>query len=103
MADTADTGISQRGLLKTALAASAAVSFFEGVVEAGQQGAAPEDAGTLDRVWRQPGSGQRILLKGGTIVSMDPKVGDFVKGDVLIEGKKIVSVAAEIKAPRRRR
>ena len=26
----------------------------------------------------------RILLKGGTIVSMDPKVGDFVKGDVLI-------------------
>ena len=34
---------------------------------------------------------------------MDPKVGDFVKGDVLIEGKKIVSVAAEISRRRRRR
>jgi len=32
---------------------------------------------------------RRILLKGGTIVSMDPKIGDFVKGDLLIQGKKI--------------
>ena len=33
------------------------------------------------------------------MVSMDPKVGDFVKGDVLIEGKKITAVSAELKAP----
>jgi 5-methylthioadenosine/S-adenosylhomocysteine deaminase len=100
MADTADTGISRRGLLKTALTASAAVSFLEGVLQAGQQGASPEDGGTLDRQWRQPvASGQRILLKGGTIISMDPKVGDFEKGDVLIEGKKIVAVGMELKNP----
>ena len=40
----------------------------------------------------------RILLKGGTIVSMDAKVGDLVKGDVLIEGSKISAIAPEINA-----
>jgi cytosine/adenosine deaminase-related metal-dependent hydrolase len=39
---------------------------------------------------------RRILLKGGTIVSMDPKVGDFVKGDLLIQGKKIAAVGASL-------
>jgi 5-methylthioadenosine/S-adenosylhomocysteine deaminase len=39
---------------------------------------------------------QRILLKGGTIVSMDPMVGDLVRGDLLIEGKKIAAIAPEL-------
>jgi 5-methylthioadenosine/S-adenosylhomocysteine deaminase len=39
---------------------------------------------------------RRILLKGGTVVSMDPKVGNFVQGDVLIEGKKIAAVGANL-------
>src|SRR5436190_11665702 len=39
---------------------------------------------------------RRILLKGGTIISMDPKVGNFVKGDVLIQGKKISAVGANL-------
>ena len=100
MADTTHSDISRRGFLKTALAASSAVTLLEGAALSGQRGAAPDDAGTLDRPWRQAvPAGQRILLKGGIIVSMDPKIGDFVKGDVLIEGKKIVNVAGEIKAP----
>ncbi len=41
---------------------------------------------------------RRIVLKGGTIVSMDPKVGDFVKGDILIQGKKIAAIAANLQA-----
>ena len=41
---------------------------------------------------------RRILLKGGTIVSMDPKVGDFVKGDVLIQGAKIAAVGPNLQA-----
>jgi 5-methylthioadenosine/S-adenosylhomocysteine deaminase len=47
---------------------------------------------------RQPGVDKhsRILLKGGTIVSMDPGVGDLAKGDLLIEGTKIAAVSAEI-------
>ena len=40
----------------------------------------------------------RILLKGGTIVSMDDKVSDLAKGDLLIEGKKIAAIAPEIDA-----
>jgi 5-methylthioadenosine/S-adenosylhomocysteine deaminase len=47
---------------------------------------------------RSGGPGQRLLLKGGTILSLDAKVGDFAKGDVLIEGKKIMAVAANIDA-----
>jgi 5-methylthioadenosine/S-adenosylhomocysteine deaminase len=42
--------------------------------------------------------GRRILLKGGIVLSMDPKVGDFEKADVLIEGKKIVAVGPNLKA-----
>ena len=41
---------------------------------------------------------QRLLLKGGTIVSMDPTVGDLVRGDLLIEGKKIAEIASELNA-----
>jgi len=34
----------------------------------------------------------RKLIKGGTVLSLDPVVGDFTTGDVLIEGDKIVAV-----------
>ena len=40
---------------------------------------------------------RRILLKGGTIVSMDASVGDFVEGDILIQGKEIAAVGANVK------
>ncbi|HSM45161.1 MAG TPA: amidohydrolase family protein, partial [Acidimicrobiia bacterium] len=38
----------------------------------------------------------RRLIKGGTIISMDPEMGDLVKGDILIEGDKIVQIAPSI-------
>ncbi len=34
----------------------------------------------------------RKLIRGGTVLSMDPSVGDFSIGDVLIEGDRIVKV-----------
>ena len=40
----------------------------------------------------------RLLLRGGSVISMDPKVGDLPKGDVLIEGDKIAQVAPNIQA-----
>jgi 5-methylthioadenosine/S-adenosylhomocysteine deaminase len=43
-------------------------------------------------------SRQRILIRGGTIISMDPKVGNFAKGDVLIEGKTIAAIGATLSA-----
>ena len=43
--------------------------------------------------------GRRMLIKGGIVMSMDDAVGNFVKGDVLIEGAKILEVGPSIDAP----
>jgi cytosine/adenosine deaminase-related metal-dependent hydrolase len=43
--------------------------------------------------------GRRTLIKGGVVVTMDEAIGDFAAGDVLIEGAKILQVAASIDAP----
>ncbi|MFI6408463.1 amidohydrolase family protein [Streptomyces sp. NPDC050548] len=41
----------------------------------------------------------KTLLTGGTVVSMDPAVGDLPRGDVLIDDGVIVQVAERIDAP----
>ena len=38
----------------------------------------------------------KILIKGGIILSMDASVGDYVKGDVLIEGTKIKEIGENL-------
>ena len=38
-----------------------------------------------------------MLLKGGTVLSLDPKVGDFDTADVLIDGSKIAAVGPNLK------
>jgi 5-methylthioadenosine/S-adenosylhomocysteine deaminase len=40
--------------------------------------------------------GRRYIIRGGSVMSMDPNVGDFPKADVLIEGKKIVAVGPNL-------
>src|SRR6201996_3137692 len=40
-------------------------------------------------------SSQLLLIKGGTVITMDPTIGDF-HGDVLIEGDRIAAIAAEL-------
>jgi 5-methylthioadenosine/S-adenosylhomocysteine deaminase len=52
---------------------------------ASQRGAATQAAG-------------RILLKGGCVLSLDPKVGDFDTADVLIEGSRIAAVGPNLSA-----
>src|SRR6516164_9265598 len=42
--------------------------------------------------------GRRYVIRGGSVMSMDPKVGDFVQADVLVEGKKILAVGANLGA-----
>jgi 5-methylthioadenosine/S-adenosylhomocysteine deaminase len=42
------------------------------------------------------GRRRRILLRGGVVLSLDPRVGDFEKADVLIDGKTIAQVAPNI-------
>jgi 5-methylthioadenosine/S-adenosylhomocysteine deaminase len=41
----------------------------------------------------------QILIKGGSVISMERRVGDFDKGDVLIEDDKIVKIARSVRAP----
>ena len=41
----------------------------------------------------------QTLIKNGSIISMDRKIGDFDRGDILIEEDKIIKVARTIRAP----
>jgi 5-methylthioadenosine/S-adenosylhomocysteine deaminase len=47
----------------------------------------------------QIGKSRRVVLKGGTILSMDRQVGDFREGDVLIEDGKIRAVGVNLDVP----
>src|SRR5262245_21422252 len=88
---------SRRDLLRAgggiAVAAGATALFAGDAVAQGQA----RDADTLERLVRAGRDPRRrILLKGGTIISMDAAVGDFVRGDLLIEGKRIAAVNADL-------
>jgi 5-methylthioadenosine/S-adenosylhomocysteine deaminase len=92
--DHAGSQLGRRDFLKasTATAAAAAgMSLF----------AARPAAALVDDV--PPGDsgrpGRRYVIRGGHVMSMDPKVGDFAKADVLVEGKKILAVRPNIHAP----
>jgi len=77
----------RRGFFKTSAAFAAAVALPPQLRES--------EIVTRDAK-RDPN--RRILLKGGTVVSMDSKVGDLVKGDVLIQGRKIAAVGPNLQA-----
>jgi cytosine/adenosine deaminase-related metal-dependent hydrolase len=51
----------------------------------------------LDRA----GSAGRILFRGATIVTMDPAIGDFDEGDILIDGKRIEAIGNDLSAAAR--
>jgi cytosine/adenosine deaminase-related metal-dependent hydrolase len=44
----------------------------------------------------QPAADKRVMLKGGTVLTLDPALGNFRNADVLIEGKKIVAVGPNL-------
>nr|WP_246357328.1 amidohydrolase family protein [Pyxidicoccus fallax] len=46
-----------------------------------------------------PSANRPILIKGGTVLTLDRSVGDFEHADVLVEGGKISAVRANISAP----
>jgi 5-methylthioadenosine/S-adenosylhomocysteine deaminase len=84
--------ISRRAALKAGATLAAGVAGG-----AGFGGPAAADVQRFDGQPAVNGSA-RTLIKGGTIVSMDTKVGDLAKGDVLIEGTKISAIAPNIDA-----
>jgi 5-methylthioadenosine/S-adenosylhomocysteine deaminase len=85
---------SRRGFLKAGagLAAGGAVAQIPAASAFAQSvGASGADA-ELRRLQTQ----RRILLKGGVVMSLDRRVGDFVQADVLIEDGKIREVRPNI-------
>jgi len=79
---------SRRGLLAAGAALGASSEVTAAVTSA-----------PLERLKRAEGDpARRLLLKGGAVLSLDPQVGDFERGDVLIEGKKILAVGRDLTA-----
>jgi len=84
-------GVSRRAFVVsggTGLAAGAAMTGLAGCALAAPASGAPASGGP----------GQRLLLKGGVVLTMDPRLGDFENADVLIEGSKIAAVGASLPA-----
>jgi 5-methylthioadenosine/S-adenosylhomocysteine deaminase len=83
---------SRRNFLKGAAATGVAAAGFN-LFAARPAAADPDDP--------PPGTGQpgvRYVIRGGSVMSMDPQVGDFARADVLVEGKKILAVGANVQA-----
>ena len=70
------------------------VSGTAGLVAAAIASVAQPDPAAAAQAGGAIGTGrnQRILLKGGTVLTLDRSIGDFENADVLIEGKKIAAV-----------
>ncbi len=73
------------GSLMGALSASLGAATVLGVTGCAGSGAAADGSG-------------RVLLKGGTVLTMDRQLGDFSRADVLIEAEKIVAVGPGLAA-----
>lgn len=59
-----------------------------------------ETAAVLESIQAMAGDEDaRVLLRGATILSMDPGVGDLLRGDVLVRGSRIEAVAADLSEP----
>ena len=99
--DTPQNGVSRRDLLgSAAVGAAFGALATAGIGEA--MAAPPDGAGDkglgnrLEKANADPN--RRILLKGGTIISMDPAVGNFAQGDLLIQGDKIAGIGPNLSA-----
>jgi len=83
---------SRRDFLKVTAATGAAVAggnLFAARPAAAAAGDPPADSGR---------HGRRYVIRGGSVMSMDPKVGDFAEADVLVQGKKILAVGPNLHA-----
>jgi 5-methylthioadenosine/S-adenosylhomocysteine deaminase len=83
---------SRRHFLKGAVAtgvAAAGLNLFAPRIAAADGGDPPPDSGRL---------GRRYVIRGGSVMSLDPSIGDFAQADVLVEGKKILGVGPHLHA-----
>src|SRR5437762_6139533 len=83
---------SRRDFLKATAAtgvAAAGANLFAARPATAAVGDPPADSGR---------PGRRYVIRGGSVMSLDPNVGDFPQADVLVEGKKILKVGPNLSA-----
>ena len=80
--------IHRRGFLTAASAAIAASAVSGGAATAATKLSTPEPAR------------REYLIRGAAVVSVDPSIGDFAKGDVHVRDGAIVAVGPRIDAPK---
>ncbi len=93
-----------RGLLQNHAASRR--KFLKGAAAAGVAGAAlnlfsarPVSATGDDGPPRDSGRpGRRYVIRNGSVMSMDPQVGDFARADVLVDGKRILAIGPNLHA-----
>src|SRR5262249_7916342 len=78
-----------KGAAATGVAAATGLKLFAPRPAAAQSADMPSLSGA---------PGRRYVIRGGAVMSMDPRVGDFPKADVLVEGDKIVAVRPNLSA-----
>ena len=69
-----------------------------GVAATGLSLFAPRPAAADDPPMGSGRLGRRYIIRGGSVMSLDPQVGDFAQADVLVEGKKILAVGPKLLA-----
>jgi 5-methylthioadenosine/S-adenosylhomocysteine deaminase len=86
---------SRRNFLKGAAAtgiAAAGLNLFA------PRPAAAQQANLANPPANSGGPNRRYIIRGGSVMSMDPQVGDFAKADVLVDGKTILAVGPNLYA-----
>lgn len=81
---------SRRTVLKSGAGLAAMAPAFLSGTAHGQE--------TADAELARVDAAERVLLKGGVVLTLDPEVGDFETADVMIEGGRITAIAPEIAA-----
>ena len=90
-ANTFKDRLSRRELLKMT------AGFTTGLLAIGAAGCRPQ-AGVTSNEGSIVPVGASVLLRGGTVITMDPAVGDFETADVLIDGSTIAAVGPDLEA-----
>src|SRR5690606_20932339 len=83
----------RRGFMK-----STAIGFAAGALAGSGLGRTALAGEWSQDIGPGPTGAKRVLLKGGTVITMDPAIGDFESADVLIDGKKIAAIGPNLQA-----
>ncbi len=87
-------GNSRRDFLKVSTATATAAAAAGMSLLTASPAAADFGNGTTPLDTGKPG--RRYIIRNGSVMSMDPTVGDFADADVLVEGSKIVAVGRNL-------